>query len=165
MNYRYEDAGWFRRLNRRLAATRVMARVYAHTLHRLDRVTLRLTRERTTFAALVSGLPVIMLTTTGARSGHDRTMPVLGLPYGRELIVIGSNFGRRRHPGWYHNLRRHPLAAITHRGVTTAVSARLLEGEERERCFAVAAAMYPGYADYRRRAAHREIGVFRLNAA
>lgn len=165
MDYRYEDAGWFRRLNRRLAATRVMARVYAHTLHHLDRMTLRLTRERTTFAALVSGLPVIMLTTTGARSGRERTRPVLGLPCGRELMVIGSNFGRSAHPGWYHNLRKHPLAAITHRGVTTAVSARLLEGEERERCFAAAAAMYPGYADYRRRAAHRELGVFRLSAA
>lgn len=165
MTYRYEDAGWFCRLNRRLAATRVMACVYAHTLHRLDRVTLRLTRRRTTFAALVSGLPVIMLTTTGARSGRERTMPVLGLPYGRELIVIGSNFGRRAHPAWYHNLRKHPLAAITQRGVTTAVSARLLEGEERERCFAAATAIYPGYAAARRRAAHREIGVFRLSVA
>src|SRR5690349_16298910 len=110
MNYSYEDAGWFRRLNRRLAATRAMARVYAHTLHRLDRATLRLTRERTTFAALVSGLPVILLTTTGARTGQERTRPVLGLPYGRELLVIGSNFGRRAQPSWYHNLRKHPLA-------------------------------------------------------
>ena len=90
---------------------------------------------------------------------------MLGLPYGRELIVIGSNFGRRAHPGWYHNLRKHPLAAITHRGVTTAVSARLLEGEERERCCAAAAAIYPGFADYRRRAAHRKLGVFRLSPA
>jgi F420H(2)-dependent quinone reductase len=112
MSYRYEDAGWFRRLNRRLAATRVVARIYAHTLHRADQLVSRLTAGRTSAAALLSGLPVIMLTTTGARTGKARTRPVIGLPDGDSLIVIGSNWGRRGHPGWYHNLRACSQAAI-----------------------------------------------------
>src|SRR6188472_415463 len=162
MSYRYEDAGWFRRLNRRLAGTALVARVYALTLHHADRLVYRLTRGRTTAAGLLSGLPVIMLTTTGARTGRLRTLPLLGLPDGDELIVIASNFGQYGHPAWYHNLRAHPHATVTRDGVTTEVAAQLLVGAERERCFALATRIYPGYADYRQRAAHRHIGVFRL---
>jgi deazaflavin-dependent oxidoreductase (nitroreductase family) len=161
MSYRYQDAGWFRRLNRRLAATRPVARIYSHTLHLADRLVFRVSRGRTTFAALVSGLPVVMLTTTGARSGRQRTHPVLGLPDGGALIVIGSNWGRRGHPGWYHNLRARPDAQVN--GIPVAV--HLLEGDERERAFALATGIYPGFAAYRRRAGHRQIGVFRLRAA
>jgi deazaflavin-dependent oxidoreductase (nitroreductase family) len=109
-----------------------------HTLHRADQLVLWLTRGRTSVAALLSGLPVIMLTT------------------------IGSNWGRRRHPSWYHNLRARSQAAITRDGETIAMTARQLDGEERERCLALAIEMYPGYAAYRRRAAHRELSVFRL---
>jgi deazaflavin-dependent oxidoreductase (nitroreductase family) len=162
MSYRFDDAGWFRRLNRRLGATRVMAWVYARTLHHADRVVFRLTGGRTTAAAVLAGLPVIMLTTTGARSGRRSTLPLLGVPDGGELFVIGSNFGQHGHPAWYHNLCAHPEASVTRDGVTHDVTAELLEGPERERCFALATSIYPGFADYRRRASHRQIGVFRL---
>jgi deazaflavin-dependent oxidoreductase (nitroreductase family) len=162
MSYRYDDAGALRRLIRTLAGTQVGAWMFARTLDPADRIVFRLSRGRTTAAALLSGLPVIMLTTTGARTGRPRTLPVLGLPDGEELIVIGSNWGRRGHPAWYHNLRAHPHATVTRDGVSTEVAAELIEGPERERCFALAARIYPGYAAYRRRASHRHIGVFRL---
>jgi deazaflavin-dependent oxidoreductase (nitroreductase family) len=164
MSYRYSDAGWFHRLNRWIGGTAVGARIYARILDQLDRLAFRLTRGRTTFAALVSGLPVVMLTTTGARSGQPRTMPVLGIPDGQDLIVIASNFGQRPHPGWYYNLRARPRATVTHEGARAEMSARLLEGEEYERCFQLAMQSYPGFAAYRRRAAHRHIGVFKLSA-
>lgn len=162
MSYRYDDAGRFRRLIRRFAGTRAGAWIFARALDPSDRLVFRLTRGRTTAAALLSGLPVIMLTTTGARSGRPRTLPLLGLPDGDDVIVIGSNFGQRGHPAWYHNLRAHPSATVTRDGVATEVVAELLEGAERERCFALGTRIYPGYADYRRRASHRHIGVFRL---
>jgi deazaflavin-dependent oxidoreductase (nitroreductase family) len=165
MSYRYADAGWFRRLNRRIAGTRLGAWLYARILDHMDRLTFRFTRGRTTFAALVSGLPVIMLTTTGARSGRPHTLPLLGLPDGSDLIVIGSNWGQRAHPGWYYNLRSRPQATVTHDGTSAEMTATLLESSERERCFELAAQIYPGYAAYRRRAAHRQIGVFKLSAA
>jgi deazaflavin-dependent oxidoreductase (nitroreductase family) len=61
----------------------------------------------------VSGLPVVMLTTTGAKTGRQRTRPVLGIPDGERLILVGSNFGRPHHPAWYHNLRAGPRAIGT----------------------------------------------------
>lgn len=59
-----------------------------------------------------------MLTTTGARTGQPRTLPVLGLPDGDRFVVIASNFGQRHNPAWYHNLRAHPQATVTANGVT-----------------------------------------------
>jgi deazaflavin-dependent oxidoreductase (nitroreductase family) len=158
----YSDANAFHRYNRRLGATRPVAWFYARTLPLLDRLVFQLTGGRTTFATLVSGLPVIMLTTTGARTESPRTRPVLGLPDGDALIVIGSNWGQRPHPGWYHNLRAHPRASFTHAGRVVDVLASEVHGRDRERCFELATLSYPGFAHYRRRAAHREIGVFRL---
>lgn len=161
-SYRYRDANRFYRFSRWLGATRPMAFIYARVLPPLDRLVFRLTKGRTTFAALVSGLPVIMLTTTGARTGAASARPVLGLPDGENLIVIGSNFGQRPHPGWYHNLRAEPRATITRAGQTIHVLAEEVQGQDRERWFERAALIYPGFAHYRRRAAHRNIGVFRL---
>ena len=77
-------------------------------LPRIDRGMFRLSRGRTTFSAWISGLPIIMLTTTGARSGQPRTLPVLALPEGDRLVLIASNFGLPSNPGWYHNLRAQP---------------------------------------------------------
>jgi deazaflavin-dependent oxidoreductase (nitroreductase family) len=69
-----------------------------------------------------------MLTTTGARSGLVRTLPVLGLPDGDGMILIASNFGRPHNPSWYHNLRANPQATIAVGGVSRAVVARELDG-------------------------------------
>ena len=109
-------------------------------------------------------LPVIMLTTTGARTGSPRTGPVLGLPDGEDLLVIATNFGQRSHPAWYHSPRAHPHAAFTAGGQTIEALATEVGGAERECCLEGAALVYPGFAQYRRRAAHRTIGVFRLSA-
>ena len=77
-----------------------MSRLWARTLHHLDRLVFRLTKERHTFANLISGLPVVMLTTTCAKSGKPRTLPVLGMPDGARTCIIASNWGQHRHPGW-----------------------------------------------------------------
>lgn len=101
-----------------------MSWVYVRVLHHIDRPLYRLTRGRHSFVSLVSGLPVVMLTTTGARTRQQRVSPVVGLPDGDNLAVIASNWGQRHHPAWYHNLRACPEATVTV-GASPGASGRL----------------------------------------
>jgi deazaflavin-dependent oxidoreductase (nitroreductase family) len=98
-----------------------------------------------------------MLTTTGARTGRPRTLPVLGLRDGEDTIVIASNFGRPRHPSWYQNLRANPHATIVIDGVRQEVIAREVSGAERERGYRRGEAIFPGFTHYVRWAKHRRI--------
>ena len=86
----------------------------------------RASRGRATFTSWMTGLPIVMLTTTGAKSGRRRTLPVLGVPNDGNLVVIASNYGQDRNPAWYHNLRAHPRASITFQGERREVVAREL---------------------------------------
>jgi deazaflavin-dependent oxidoreductase (nitroreductase family) len=157
----YDDAGIVRRIVRRTAATRAMARIYGVIQQPLDRFVYRLTKGRTTLSSWLAGVEITMLTTTGAKTGSPRTLPVLALADGDEVIVIASNFGRRRNPAWYHNLRAHPRATIVQDGVSREVEARELAGPERDAAYARGEEIYPGFTHYRRWA-NREIPVFRL---
>jgi deazaflavin-dependent oxidoreductase (nitroreductase family) len=130
-------------------------------MHHVDRALMRLSRGRLTVPAIMVGLPVIMLTTKGARSGEPRTAPVIGVPDGDRYILIASNWGQKQHPGWYYNLRKEPACVATVKGEARRFRARQVEGEERQRCWERAAAAYGGFEAYRRRAG-REIGVFVL---
>jgi deazaflavin-dependent oxidoreductase (nitroreductase family) len=103
-----------------------------------------------------------MLTTTGAKTGRPRTLPVLGLRDGDETILIASNFGRPHNPSWYHNLRANPHATITVDGISREVVARELSGPDRERGYRRGEEIYPGFTYYRRWAANRQIPVLTL---
>lgn len=81
------------------------------------------------------------------------------------MIVIASNWGGERNPGWYYNLRTKPACEVTVNGERRRYVARELEGEERARAWERSAAIYPGYNAYRRRAAHRTIPVIALEPA
>jgi deazaflavin-dependent oxidoreductase (nitroreductase family) len=100
-----------------------------------------------------------MLTTTGAKTGQQRTWPVLGLPDGDNLVAIASNWGQQQHPAWYHNLRAHPTATVAVGGVPRRVQAHEAIGDERERLWRRGLEVYPGWAHYERRAANRRIPV------
>ena len=128
----------------------------------IDRTVFRLSRGRTTLSAWVSGLPVIMMTTTGARTGQPRTLPVLALPDGDHLLLIASNFGRPTNPGWYYNLRADPSVLISWKGSWVEMRARELMGEERQRYLERSLEAYPWWAAYHRRAAPRKIPVIML---
>jgi deazaflavin-dependent oxidoreductase (nitroreductase family) len=158
----YDDAGPFRRAVRRTAATRALALLYGRIQQPTDTLVFRLTRGRTTLSSWLADVPLVMLTTTGARTGLRRTLPVLALDDGDALVVIASNFGRPRHPAWYHNLRAHPDARVVVDGVTREVRARELDDSERERNFARAVAIYPGFERYRTWSGGRQIPVIRL---
>jgi len=158
----YADANPLRKAVRRIAATGPGSWVLARTLHHVDRVVYRATRGRTTLASILSGLPVVMLTTTGAKSGRRIASPLLGMPEGEGIVVVGSNFGQAHHPAWIHNLRADPQAELTTNGSSQRVVAHEVTGAERDRLLALASEIYPGFPHYVRRAAPRQIRVLRL---
>jgi deazaflavin-dependent oxidoreductase (nitroreductase family) len=158
----FERASPPQRLLRRFAASSAGSWLFAPILHHIDRPVYRITGGRRTFTSLLSGLPVIMLATTGARSGRPRALPLVGLPDGDGMAVIASNFGREHAPGWSYNLRAHPTATITVSGREIPVRAVVAEGEDRARLWAEGLRVYPGFAQYERRASHRRIVVWRL---
>lgn len=161
--YRYTEAGALRRMVRQATTSRPLAWVCARILHRIDRVAYRSTRGRFTFSRWMSGLPVVMLTTTGARTGQPRTTPVLGIPAGNGLVVVAANFGQLHQPAWYYNLRAHPRVSVTADGVAREYDAHELAGEERDQQFQEAVRMNPGWLRYRAWAGDRQIPVVRLD--
>ena len=140
------------RIVRKVVATRPMAWLLARTIHRVDGATLRLSGGRATASALLSGLPIIQLTTIGAKSGRARTVPLVGIPDGDRLILIASNWGQAKHPAWYYNAKANPVVIVTRDGQARPYKAREVTGQERAACWARAVALYPGYRGYARRA-------------
>jgi deazaflavin-dependent oxidoreductase (nitroreductase family) len=149
------------RVMRRVAATRLMAKVYGVIQQPLDEWVFRRNRGRTTASAWLAGVEIAMLTTTGSRSGRTRTVPLLALRDGGDLIAIASNFGRPRNPAWYHNLRANPHASVLLDGQTHSVVARELAGSERDRGYRLGEDIFPGFTHYARWTARR-IPVLRL---
>jgi deazaflavin-dependent oxidoreductase (nitroreductase family) len=157
---RYRQARRFHRIVRRTAATRPMAKLYGVIQEPLDRLAHRVTGGATTASSWLAGVEIAMLTTTGAKSGLPRTLPVLALPDGDDTILIASNFGRPRNPAWCHNLRADPHARLLVGGVSRDVLARELKGAERARGYRRGEEVFPGFTHYRRWT-DREIPVFR----
>jgi deazaflavin-dependent oxidoreductase (nitroreductase family) len=158
----YAEANAIQRGARRLGASGPGSWLFARVLHRIDRPVYRATRGRHTLTSLLSGLPVVVLTTTGARSGRSCSVPLVGLPTPDGMAVIASGYGQRNHPGWYFNLRANPTAEIAVDGARTPVRAVAVEGERRARIWAQALTVYPGFSTYERRASNRRIAVFVL---
>lgn len=105
--------------------------------------------------------PVLLLTSTGRRSGLPRTAPVLYLRDGERLVVIGSNIGNPRAPAWSLNLEANPDAEVEIGPARFPVRARVAQGEERERLWRLMNTQYAGFDVYRDRTA-REIRLFVL---
>lgn len=93
----------------------------------------------------------IILTTTGAKSGQERTTPLEAIRRSDgSFLVVASNFAGDRHPAWSWNLLAHPEAAVLQRGRRQPVRATLLEGEERELAWQEALAHWPTWSEYTR---------------
>jgi deazaflavin-dependent oxidoreductase (nitroreductase family) len=99
----------------------------------------------------VLGAEMLLLTTTGRRSGEPRTVALFAFRDGDAWIVVGSRGGSRRLPAWYRNLVDRRDASVLIRDRVMPVRARELVGDEYEAAFETAARAYPGYRVYRRR--------------
>ena len=94
------------------------------------------------------GRPLLLLTTTGRRSGETRTTPMMFIPDGDRLLVIASNAGAPGHPDWFRNLVAHPEVTVEVTGETYPATAVVPEPAERDRLFAEVVAKYPFFADH-----------------
>lgn len=132
-----------------------------NVLHRADAFLLHLTNDRHTFTGFV-GLPIIQLTTIGAKTGKLRTSPLVGLMDGNKIALIASGFGHAHNPGWYFNLKAHPECVVRFNGMTKTFIARETDGDEREKYWQLALSYYAGYERYRARV-RRKIPVMVLD--
>ena len=110
------------------------------------------------------GVPVVLLTTTGARTGQKRVNPLAGLVDDGTLYVFASKAGAPTNPDWYHNLVAHPEVEVEFGDERFDAVATPVSGPERDRLFAAQAAVQPGFADYAK-ATERVIPVVRLRRA
>lgn len=136
---------------RGIASSRGGAWLFARTMPRIDRFLLRLTRGRRSLPELIAALPVVTLVTTGAKSGLVRTTPLLAVPHGDDVAVIGTQFGQPGTPSWYFNLVADPSAELRYHGQSVAVTAHEVEGPQRDEIWQRACEFYTGYAAYARR--------------
>ncbi len=109
----------------------------------------------------VGKAPVLLLTTTGRRSGQARTAPVVYLGDGENLVVIGSNAGHSRAPAWSLNLKANPDAEVEVGRERRPVRARVAEGEERADLWRKHNEQYSGFDEYEART-DRDIALFVL---
>ncbi|MDQ7906180.1 nitroreductase family deazaflavin-dependent oxidoreductase [Phytohabitans sp. ZYX-F-186] len=105
------------------------------------------------------GRPMLLLTTTGARTGTPHTAPMMFLPHGDDLLVIASNAGAPKHPDWYRNLVAHPEVTVEVEGERYQATAVVPRGAERDEIFAGVVERYPFFADHQAKAATRTIPV------
>jgi F420H(2)-dependent quinone reductase len=103
----------------------------------------------------IGKLPVLLLTTTGRKSGQPRTQPLAYTKAGDGYAVIASKGGAAQHPLWYLNLRTNPLAYVTVGREKREVHARDAEGEEREVLWRALADLHPGYDKYAQKTSRR----------
>ncbi|HEV7134958.1 MAG TPA: nitroreductase/quinone reductase family protein [Gaiellaceae bacterium] len=128
----------------------------------VHRLVFRLTRGRV--GARVWGLSILLLTTTGRKTGRERTTPLCYLPAGDALMVVASNGGMDWFPDWWLNLQSDPHATVDVGGERRAVVARRAGPDEHARLWSELVAIAPGYLRYRDRT-QREIPLVLLERA
>ena len=151
----------FMRILQKFLAWAPISWLMARILHQADAFLLRLSGGKWTFAQL-SSLPIIELTTIGAKTGKRRTLPITGLPDGEKFALIGSNFGQAHNPGWYYNLKANPECTVKKNGVEKTYIAREADERENKFYYDIAISYYIGYAAYKQRAGERKIPVMIL---
>lgn len=104
---------------------------------------------------------LMLVTTTGAKTGQERIIPLIYVPYGKGVLAVASKGGNPKNPEWYHNLLAHPQVTVEARGEKFAATARVLSGTERERAFAHAVEVFPPYEEYQKKTS-REIPLIAL---
>jgi len=141
------------------AQTKVGGRLYITVFPAIDRRLVPLTHGKLSTGL---GQPVVLLHVRGARSGVQRTTPLLATKQGDLVLLVASKAGAAKHPAWLHNVRANPDVELTIAGQRRRMRARIPEGAERDRLWAMACDNYTGYETYQRRAGERVIPVVAL---
>jgi deazaflavin-dependent oxidoreductase (nitroreductase family) len=144
------------------AKTKAGGWYFVNVAMRVDRVLLPLSNGRISSSP---GQPVCLLETVGAKSGEVRKTPLLFIPDGERMVLVGSKAGAPKHPAWVHNMRANPRVKILAPKRTGDYVAREAEGEERARLWDKAVDYYAGYETYQARAGKRRIPVVVLERA
>ena len=95
-----------------------------------------------------AGAPLLLLTTTGAKTGAERTTPLVHTRDGDRIVIIASKGGAPRHPDWYRNLSANPQVTVELPGETFRAQARVADGEERDRLYRAQADLMPNFDEY-----------------
>jgi deazaflavin-dependent oxidoreductase (nitroreductase family) len=165
LGYIYRRPNAVQRVGQAFGSTRPGAWLFSKTLATLDRVVHRASSGRTSLPQLLAGLPVIMVTTTGRKSGAPRTTPLIAPPVGDDLALVGTNFGQTKTPAWVLNLEADPRATVEYRGRSVEVVARPADDEERQAVWGAASTIYGGYDRYQQRITGRTVRIFVLEPA
>ena len=112
----------------------------------------------------LQGKPVIILTTTGAKTGKVRKTPLMRVEKDGAYAVVASMGGAPKHPVWYHNIVASPSVKLQDGPTTFEMTAREVQGDEKAEWWKAAAEAWPAYDDYQART-DREIPVFVLEPA
>jgi deazaflavin-dependent oxidoreductase (nitroreductase family) len=98
-----------------------------------------------------AGAPVVLLTTTGAKSGRERVKPLVALPADDgQLYVFASKGGAPTNPDWYHNVLAHPEVQVEYGSDRFSAAATEVTGDERDRIYSEQASRFPAFAEYQR---------------
>jgi deazaflavin-dependent oxidoreductase (nitroreductase family) len=138
------------------AQTRFGGWLFINVLPAIDRPLLRISRGRLSTGM---GQTYVLLHARGAKTGVERSVPLLGTKSGDAILLVASKAGAPEHPAWFHNLRANPDAAVTVDGRRHPMRARVAAGEERERLWAIVCDHYTGYAAYQARTGGRVIPI------
>jgi len=162
LGYGHHTVNGLQRLMQRFGSSRGGAWMFSKLLAPVDGVIHRLTRGRTSAPGVLAGLPVMMVTTTGRRSGQPRTSPLIAVPVGDSLALLGTNFGQTGTPAWVLNLEADPHLTVRYRERAADLVARPASDEERAEVWRRSAGVYGGYEKYRERIQGRAVRIFVL---
>jgi deazaflavin-dependent oxidoreductase (nitroreductase family) len=112
-------------------------------------------------ANTMRGVPIILLTTVGAKTGNLRKTPLMRVEHDGQYAVVASQGGAPTHPVWFHNIVQHPHVELQDAADRADYDARLAEGDDRRVWWERAVAVWPDYAEYQKKT-DREIPVFVL---
>lgn len=162
LSYTHTPSNPLQRAMQAFASTRAGAWFFSKTLARLDGFVSERTHGRLSLPALLAGLPVLVLTTTGRKTGRARESRLFAVPIDDTLALLGTNFGQKHTPAWVYNLEADPRAEVSYRGITRRVVARPATEVEREQVMAASTHVYGGYVKYRERITGRRLRIFVL---
>ena len=124
--------------------------------------TKKILESGTTEGIKVLGMPIVLLTVRGAKSGKLRYTPVMRVEHDHSYAVVASKGGAPEHPTWYYNIQAHPEIMLQDGTEAKTYVAREVDGEERAQWWERAVAAYPSYAEYQTKT-DRQIPVFVLD--